>query len=105
MGIAFDKNGLLYVANHFKNGVRVLRRDGTVVRSFGSYGRGDGQFDGVHALALSADGEVFVGDQGNDRIQVLIVVGCGVSLYFDRFSMHTENFFANLVAEANAKDG
>lgn len=44
--------------------------DGTLILQFGSWGYGDGQFRGPHALAMDSQGRLFVADRGNRRIQI-----------------------------------
>ncbi len=44
--------------------------DGTFVRSWGSWGYGEGQFRGPHSLAMDSTGRLFVADRGNRRIQI-----------------------------------
>ena len=39
------------------------------VTKWGSYGSGDGQFNGPRAVAMDGSGNVYVADQGNNRIQ------------------------------------
>ena len=39
------------------------------VREWGSSGTGDGQFGGAHGIEVDADGNVYVADTGNNRIQ------------------------------------
>lgn len=52
---------------------RVLKfsSDGKLVAAFGKKGTGPGEFDQPHALAMDSQGRLFVGDRGNNRIQVL----------------------------------
>jgi streptogramin lyase len=51
---------------------RVLKFDskGTFLKSFGRFGKGRGEFDQPHALAIDSRGRLFVGDRGNNRIQI-----------------------------------
>ena len=62
----------LYVANH--NQVDVWSLGGSHERTFGSYGTGNGEFDGargIHATSIT----VYVSDLGNDRIQLFTPAG------------------------------
>jgi DNA-binding beta-propeller fold protein YncE len=62
-------NGEVYVSDSRANAVKVYR-GATLVTQFGSLGKGPGQFDFPAGICLSAEGEVFVVDQNNDRLQV-----------------------------------
>ncbi len=44
--------------------------DGKFIKSFGSFGYGNGQFRGPHALAFDSKGRLFVADRGNRRLQI-----------------------------------
>ena len=37
----------------------------------GKKGTGPGEFDQPHALAIDSQGRLFVGDRGNNRVQIL----------------------------------
>ena len=52
---------------------RILKfdRTGRFIRSFGKLGKGPGEFDQPHALAMDSQGRLFVGDRSNNRIQIL----------------------------------
>lgn len=51
---------------------KVIKLDATgkVVKEFGKWGNGDGDFDQPHALAFDSKGLLYVGDRNNNRIQV-----------------------------------
>ena len=70
--VAFDKAGNIYIADGLAQNNRVEKfdKDGKFVRQWGSTGAGDGQFQGVKSLAVDANGNVYVADLGNKRIQV-----------------------------------
>jgi sugar lactone lactonase YvrE len=44
--------------------------DGTYLMEWGGTGTAHGQFLGPHAIAMDSQGRVFVGDRGNNRIQI-----------------------------------
>ena len=48
----------------------VQDKDGAFIKHWGSTGTEPGQFRGVKALAIDAQGDVYVADAGNKRIQV-----------------------------------
>ena len=52
---------------------RILKFDktGKLIKTIGSYGSGDGQFDQPHALAMDSRGRLFVGDRSNNRIVIM----------------------------------
>jgi sugar lactone lactonase YvrE len=51
---------------------RVLKfsKDGTLIKTWGKKGTGPGDFETPHALAMDSQGRLFVGDRGNNRIQI-----------------------------------
>jgi peptidylamidoglycolate lyase len=69
VGVAPD--GSFYVSDGYLN-ARVLKfaSDGRFLFQWGTEGRGPGQFDLPHALALDAAGRVYVADRSNARVQI-----------------------------------
>src|SRR5258706_209180 len=69
--IAFLPNGDFFVTDGYKNG-RVVRfnKDGKYLSEFGKKGTGPGEFNVAHAIALDAQGRIFVSDRENKRIQI-----------------------------------
>jgi hypothetical protein len=70
--VAWDRAGNIYVADGIGTNNRVAKfdKDGRFIKHWGSTGAGPSQFRGVKALALDAQGNVYVADAGNKRIQV-----------------------------------
>ncbi len=69
--MAWDAAGNIYVADGIGN-TRVAKFDknGMFVKSWGSKGTEPGQFAAARAIAVDAQGNVYVADSGNKRIQV-----------------------------------
>ena len=69
--IAFLSDGSMVVADGLINSrVVMFDRQGKFLKSWGSKGTGDGQFDAVHAVAVDKQDRIYVADRSNDRIQV-----------------------------------
>lgn len=70
--VAWDRAGNIYIADGIGNNNRVAKfdRDGHFIRQWGATGSGQGQFNGLKALALDAQDNVYVADVGNKRVQV-----------------------------------
>lgn len=68
--IAFASNGHLYVSDGYGN-ARVLEYDssGQKVREWGKRGIGPGEFQLPHGIAIGTDGNVYVADRENGRVQ------------------------------------
>ena len=67
-------NGEIFVSEgHGGGNSRILKftKDGKFIKSIGKKGSGPGEFDVPHALAMDSKGRLFVGDRGNNRIQIL----------------------------------
>ena len=56
---------------------RIVRfdRDGKYLGQFGKRGTGPGEFIQPHALAFDSEGRLFVGDRGNNRVQIMTTDG------------------------------
>jgi len=75
--VAWDREGNIYVADGIGSNNRVAKfdKDGRFLTHWGSTGTGPGQFNGVKAIAVDAEGRVYVADAGNKRIQVFDAAG------------------------------
>jgi len=69
--VAWDAAGNIYVSDGYGNSrVAKFDKNGKFIKSWGSRGSGNGQFNIVHGIAIDAQGNVYVADSGNKRIQV-----------------------------------
>jgi NHL repeat len=69
--VAFGPQGEIYISDGYINS-RVAKADknGTWLKSWGDRGKEPGQFNTPHNIATDAQGNVYVADRGNGRIQV-----------------------------------
>jgi streptogramin lyase len=81
----YQPNAVLVVSNgdiiisegHGGANSRLIKfnKDGKFIKEIGKKGTAHGEFDQPHALALDSRGRLFVGDRGNNRIQILDLDG------------------------------
>ncbi len=69
-------NGDIFVADGHEPGAghnaRVVKLDpnGKFILQWGGHGTGPGQFEMPHTMAMDSQGRLFVGDRGNNRVQI-----------------------------------
>jgi DNA-binding beta-propeller fold protein YncE len=69
--VAWDAAGNIYVSDGYGNSrIAKFDKNGKYLKSWGSRGSAPGQFNIPHTMAIDAQGLVYVGDRGNNRIQV-----------------------------------
>ena len=85
-GIALDRDENVYVAHfgippsHYegerkRDKIAVYSAAGKLLREWGKFGEGDGEFNLPGGIAISRDGRVYVADQCNRRVQVFDTQG------------------------------
>lgn len=69
--VAWDNNGNTFIADGYGNS-RVVKvdKDGKWLKQWGSRGTEPGQFNILHTIANDAQGNIYIGDRTNRRIQV-----------------------------------
>ncbi len=69
--VTWGPNGEIYISDGYVNSrVAKLDKDGEWIKSWGQRGKGPGEFNLVHTIAADAQGNIYVGDRNNRRIQV-----------------------------------
>ena len=68
--IAWDSKGFSYVTDGYQMSRVQKWKDSEVVKAWGERGTGPGQFYIPHAIVIDGKDNIYVGDRGNDRIQV-----------------------------------
>jgi DNA-binding beta-propeller fold protein YncE len=69
--VTWDPAGNSYISDGYINSrVAKLDKDGNWLTSFGEPGSGPGQLNTPHSIAADAQGNIYVADRGNRRIQV-----------------------------------
>jgi DNA-binding beta-propeller fold protein YncE len=71
-GVAFDGEGNFVVSDVNKRHIQVFRYiDGALLRTIGSEGAGNGQFNGPWGIAFDGAGHIIVSEWSGHRVQVL----------------------------------
>jgi hypothetical protein len=69
--IAWDAQDNMFISDGYGNSRFVkIDKNGNWVKAVGTHGSGDNQFSTPHGISTDAQGNVYVGDRGNNRIQV-----------------------------------
>ena len=72
-------DGFAYVADHAGERVhKIALMDGTILATWGRPGRGPGEFDWVHGMAVDTEGSVYTADTYGQRVQKFVLVSGSV---------------------------
>ena len=74
--VAVDPLGFVYLTNNDDDSTYKIQKfasDGTLVTEWGTGGIGDGQFDHPQGIALDSQGNVYVTDEFNCRVQKFVI--------------------------------
>lgn len=74
-GVAIAKNGEIIVTEEGRNRVSIFSPGGQKLRSFGTYGSGNGKFSSLRGVAVDKAGEILVVDKFNFHIQKFTMNG------------------------------
>jgi DNA-binding beta-propeller fold protein YncE len=91
--VSWDPAGNTYISDGYINSrIAKIDNDGNWVKSWGEPGDQPGQFNNPHSIAVDAQGQLFVADRGNRRIQV-----------FDGDGKFLRQFTIDVPADPNAR--
>ena len=74
-GLAVDMRGDIYVTDESGESVKKIDPKGSLLVSFGSEGDGRGQFDNPQGVGIDREGQIYIADSRNSRVQVLKISG------------------------------
>jgi len=69
--VTWDPQGNIFISDGYINSrIAVYDKNGDWVKQWGQPGKGPSEFDTPHSIAADAQGNIYVADRGNGRIQV-----------------------------------
>ncbi len=79
--LIFASNGDIYVADNGNGRIVHLSGDGRYIGEWGKKGKGEGEFNTAHGLAIDSRDRIYVADRGNNRVQVFRPDGKFVAMW------------------------
>ena len=74
-GVAVSNSGEVVVSDCWNHRISVYIREGKHIRSFGSKGSNEGQFQYPYGVAITSDNHILIADKNNYRIQMFTMEG------------------------------
>ena len=65
-----DSSGFILLTDTINHCISIFDKIGNCIYCFGSKGSNDGQFKFPHGIAISPNGNIYVSDTGNNRVQI-----------------------------------
>ena len=105
LGVAVNQRGEITVAESGRSCISIFSPSGEKIRTFGSKGSDQGQFNGPRGVAVDGNGNILVVDRGNHRIQKFTGDGKFLTAVGQRGSKHLEfsEPFGVTINERNGK--
>src|SRR6185312_16089069 len=69
LGITLDSSGNIYVVDTGNNRVEKFSHFASYISQFGSFGSGNGQFNGPYGIAVDSSNNTYVVDESNNRVE------------------------------------
>ena len=74
-GVAVSNSGEVVVSEFYSHRISVYSREGKHIRSFGSEGSNEGEFQYPRGVAITSDNHILIADEYNHRIQMFTMEG------------------------------
>ena len=97
-GVAVNQRGEIIAAEYDGHCISIFSPIGEKIRTFGSKGSAQGQFDGPRGVAVDGDGNILVADGNNHRIQKFTAGGKFLTTVGQNGSKHLEFSYPTGVA-------
>jgi len=94
--VAISADGSLFITDGYGNArVHQYTQDGTLIKSWGEWGNGPGQFELSHCVRIDKQDQLWVCDRTNNRIQIFDTEGNFLRQWTDLYHPDTIHFDPN----------
>jgi hypothetical protein len=95
----YSYDNRLYISDISGDKIVVFDTTGHLLYKWGKTGKGPGEFQSPNAISIGPDGQVYVGDSDNNRVQIFTPSGT----YLRQFDTNVTQIFDILVTDINNK--